>query len=110
MARTGHGASGGQRGRRRISPRRRRVWRRPCVSSVKQVGSGLLAKSAKRGDPIPTPLKAVAESASGTRAQVGSTESDGTMSHRVRSRLWGSGTAERDARILGDHRMKVEGH
>ncbi|XP_053438420.1 death domain-containing protein CRADD isoform X2 [Nycticebus coucang] len=36
MARKGRGASGGQRGQRRSHPRRRRVWRRPCGSWVKQ--------------------------------------------------------------------------
>lgn len=39
MARKGRGASGGPRGRRRSRPRRRRVWRRPCGSSVNQVGN-----------------------------------------------------------------------
>uniref|UniRef100_A0A8I3XDN5 Death domain-containing protein CRADD n=2 Tax=Callithrix jacchus TaxID=9483 RepID=A0A8I3XDN5_CALJA len=36
MAEKGRGVSGGPRGRRRSHPRRRRVWRRPCESSVRQ--------------------------------------------------------------------------
>lgn len=110
MARTGRGASGGPRGRRRSSPQRRRVWLRPCASSVKQVGSWRLARSAsaRRG----ASPKAVVESAAGTRAELVITESDGTMSPRVRSRLQSRGTAGRDARrlggILGDDKSKVE--
>lgn len=71
MARKGHGASGGPRGPRRSRPRRRRVWRRPCGSSVKQVGSGRAAT--RRGGAYPkTRLGAVlAGSAAGKWGRAG---------------------------------------
>lgn len=57
--------------------------------------------------------KAVAGTAAGTRAQVGITEGDGTLSPLARSGLQSPGAAGRDARrlggILGDDKSKVEG-
>lgn len=49
MARKGRGVSGRPRGRPRSPPPRRRVWRRPCGNSVKQVGSGTAATRARGG-------------------------------------------------------------
>lgn len=63
MARTGRGASGGPRGRRRSRPQRRRDWPRPCASSVKQVGSWWPARGASRGaDPGGEPYEAMERS------------------------------------------------
>lgn len=97
MARTGRGASGGPRGRLRSSPRRRHDWPKPCASSVKQVGSWRLARSARRG----ASPKAVERARLGRGLRWGALRAMGLVSWRPVPVSGAWGPAQRDARRLG---------